>query len=320
LEKNGGWTVRSTPTAFRRYADAVVKRLGDRVKNWMTWNEIYCFIGLGYELGELAPFRRENQKTVLQAYHHGLLAHGHGLESVREHGGRGARVGAVYNPKPWVPVMETPADIAAARDMFRQTNEAILDPIFHGRYPARKLKAWGKNRPSVERGDMALISRKMDFIGYNIYTADYAAAGRSGEPRHVPFSPQYPRADMPWLHIVPQTLYWTFRFSDEIYGPQRYYVTENGCAYAAGPDSDGKIDDVERIQLVRTYLTQLRRAIRDGVDIRGYFLWSFLDNYEWAAGYAKRFGIVHVNYKTQVRTPKLSAHWYSRVIQANAVL
>lgn len=321
LEDRGGWTARVTVDAFGRYADTVVKAFGDRVKNWITLNEIRCFTVLAYSpAGAKAPGRRESQAVINQTYHHALVCHGHGVRAVRAHGGAGARVGLTDNSDLCVPVTETPRDIAAARDWFVRHNLHLLDPIYRGAYAPEYLERCGADAPKVEAGDFALIGLPTDFLGLNIYTATYVRAGADGRPQSMKLPHNYPRADSPWLNLVPQCMYWGPRFVHEVYGVKAIYITENGCGYDEEPVVDGEVIDLHRRDFLRNHLRELHRAISDGVPLRGYFLWSFMDNYEWEDGYTRRFGIVHVDFATQKRTPKLSARYYSAIMEANRLV
>ncbi len=322
LEDRGGWTSRVTVDAFEIYANTIVEAFGDRVKNWITLNEIRCFTVHGYGKGShKAPGREESAQVVNQTYHHALLCHGHAVKAVRKHGGKGARVGLTDNSDIAVPVTETPADIAAARAWYADRNAHILEPIYTGRYSAAYLKRVGADRPAVQRGDLELISQPTDFLGLNIYTGEFIRAGK-GKTRYeqLALPVDYPRTTCTWLNLMPQAIYWGTRFAAEVYGAKAIYITENGCGYDTEPVVNGEVQDLHRRDYVRNYLRELHRAIADGVPVKGYFLWSFMDNFEWQDGYTRRFGIVHVDYKTQVRTPKLSAKWYSQVIAENRIV
>ncbi len=319
LEDRGGWRSRITPDAFAPYANTVVKTLGDRVKRWITLNEIPCFIGLSLKDGIHAPGTKDSDAVVNQAYHHALLAHGHAVRAVREHGGRGATVGLTHNPPSYLPLTETPADIDAARKCFHEGNWHLLDPVFKGHYPAGYLRAAGADRPKVKKGDLALISQPTDFLGLNIYAGSYVQAQRK-RWRVLPFTGNFPQADLPWLRHTPQSNYWTPRHVQELYGVKSIYITENGAGYEDAPDANGEIIDLHRREYLRNFILAAQRATAEGVPLKGYFLWSFMDNYEWSEGYRKRFGIVYVDYATQKRTPKLSAHWYSLVMKENRVV
>lgn len=320
LEDEGGWRVRSTAEAYANYARTVVKRLGDRVTHWFTLNEIPCFIGIGYSEGRHAPGAREPARVVNQAYHHALLAHGYGVQAVRECGGPKARVGLVHNPPTPMPVTETPGDCGAAQAEYADVNAQLMGPLFLGAYPKSFLKAAGADAPHIEKGDLALISQPTDFLGLNIYTGYFMREAAGQRRERVPFPAQYPVADVSWLHIAPQCIYWAIRHAAEVYGVKTFYLTENGVAVRDEILPDGEIRDLDRREYVRNHLLSLHRALVDGYDVRGYFLWSLLDNYEWADGYAKRFGIVHVDYATQRRMPKLSAQWYAQVVRHNRIV
>ncbi len=320
LEDEGGWRVRSTVEAFSLYAEIVVRRFGDRVKHWITLNEMFCFIRVGYEFGDHAPGAKENRKVINQAYHHALLAHGHAVRAVRNEGRKGAKVGIVHLLRLPVPVTETNADIAAAQNDYMQQNGQIMEPLFRGRYPKFFLKAAGKDVPQISRGDLSLISQKTDFFGVNVYSGHFVRAGKNGKPEVVGVPKQFPAGNISWLQIIPQALYWAVRNAAELYGAKTMYITENGATFEDEVLATGEVQDLGRREYLRNYLIALHRAIQEKYDVRGFFLWSFLDNFEWAEGYSKRFGIVHVDYRTQKRTPKLSAHWYSSVIEQNRVV
>jgi len=316
----GGWRDRRTADAFATYADTIVKAYGDKVKNWITLNEIDCFTRMGYGIGMKAPGLKLSQQIVNQTHHTALLAHGHGVRAVREFGGRGARVGITDVPLGAIPFTETPADIEAARRQFIANNTRILEPIFKGRYEPAYLKAAGKDAPVFEPGDLAHISRPTDFLGLNVYWASFVRAGKGGKPEVLPFPPSYPTADAAWLRHTPQSIYWTPRFCAEIYGVKSIYITESGAGYKDAPPVKGEVLDLHRRDYVRNHLRELHRGIGDGVPVKGYFLWSFMDNFEWEDGYDMRFGVVHCDFKTQKRTPKSSARWYSQVMAANAIV
>ncbi|HEU5081133.1 MAG TPA: GH1 family beta-glucosidase [Opitutaceae bacterium] len=320
LEDVGGWRVRAVPDAFATYADTVVKAFGDRVKNWITVNEILCFTKLGYGVGSKAPGAREDDAVVNQTYHNALLAHGHGVRAVREHGGRGARVGLTDNPSVPVPVTATPEDIKAAQTAFIDDNIRVLDPVFKGRYSSKYLKAAGAAAPKFQKGDFDLISLPTDFLGLNLYTGCFVRAGKRGKYEKLAFPTHYPRADSPWLNHLPQAMYWAPKHIADIYGKRPFYVTENGAGYDDAPPENGNVIDLHRREYVRNCLRELRDAIADGVPVKGYFLWSFMDNYEWEDGYQRRFGIVYNDFETQKRTPKLSAKWYATVMRENRLV
>ena len=319
LEERGGWRTREVVDAFARYADTVVRALPG-VKNWITMNEISCFTEKAYGGGNKAPGLDEGAAVVNQTYHHALLCHGHGVRAVREHGASDARVGLTDNPSVVIPVTETPADIAAAKKVFIEENIRVLDPLYRGAYAESYLRNAGAARPRVGKEDFALIGQRTDFLGLNIYSGSFVRAGADGRPEKLPFPANYPRADSPWLWHTPQALYWGPRMVADLYKVNSLYITENGCGYDEETVVDGQCLDLHRRDYLRNYLTELRRAIHDGVPVDGYLLWSFFDNFEWQDGYQRRFGICHVDFQTQRRTPKLSAHWYAAVMRENRVL
>jgi beta-glucosidase len=316
----GGWRDRRVADAFALYADTIVKAFGDRVEHWITLNEILCFTRLGYGTGQKAPGLKLPEGEVNQTYHHALLCHGHGVRAVREHGVRKAKVGITDNCGISIPVTETPEDIEAAKVEFQRDNWLTIDAIYRGGYNAGMLREAGADAPKSRKGDFDLISLPTDFLGLNIYTGKFVRAGRRGKPEVVPFPENYPTADTPWLKILPQSMYWGPRHVTELYGVKEIHITENGCGYNDKPTADGSIDDLHRRDLVRNYLGELLRGIRDGYPVKGYFLWSLIDNFEWEDGYDMRFGVIHCDFKTQKRTPKLSAKWYSRVVSENRLV
>ncbi len=321
LEDRGGWTNRVTVDAFATYADTVVKAFAGKVKNWITVNEIRCFTVLGYGPDAFkAPGRVESPQLVNQTFHHALLCHGHGVRAVRAHGGKGARVGITDNCDVCIPVTETPADIAAANAWFVEKNLHVLDPIYRGKYSKAYLTRVGKDAPVVAPGDFKLISAPTDFLGLNLYTGFFVRARKGAKYEVLPLPKNFPRADSKWLHLIPQTMYWGLRLAHENFDVKGIYVTENGCGYDAEPVVNGEVVDLHRREFLRSYLGEMHRAIKDGVPVKGYFVWSFMDNFEWEDGYTRRFGIVHVDFATQKRTPKLSSRYFSDVIRQNRVL
>jgi beta-glucosidase len=322
LEERGGWRARGTADAFARYAHHVVKRLGDRVQHWFTVNEIPCFIGNGYGNGYFAPGKQVGARELNQAYHHALLAHGYAVEAVRSYGMPGARVGLVHNhlPAPPIPVTETDADIAAARAEYERTNGQLMGPVFLGHYPEAFLREAGADAPPVEPGDMERISLPTDFLGLNVYAGNFVRAGADGRCAVLPFPSGYPEGALWWLKITPQSLYWAVRHAAEVFGVKTFYMTENGATFHDEITPDGEVLDLHRREYLRNYLVELHRAVAEGYDVHGFFVWSLLDNFEWAEGYGKRFGIVYVDFSTQQRTPKLSSRWYSEVSRNNRIV
>jgi beta-glucosidase len=230
-------------------------------------------------------------------------------------------VGLTDNCDVSVPVTETPRDIAAATAWFQDKNAHILGAIHGKGYSEAYLARVGADAPRVQPGDFDLISLPTDFLGLNIYTATYVRAGRNGQPYEaLALPPSYPRADSPWLNLVPQAIYWAARMCHRLYGHCSIYITENGCGYNDEPVVGGEVIDLHRRDYLRNHLREVHRAIADGVPVDGYFLWSFIDNYEWEDGYQRRFGIVHCDFETLKRTPKLSARYYADVMRMRTVL
>lgn len=320
LEDKGGWPKRIVPDAFADYADLIVKTYGDRVKQWITLNEIAVFLDNGYGVGRHAPGRKETSEVVNQAMHHAVLCHGHGVRAVREHGGKGARVGLTDNSAVSIPLTETPDDIAAAEEHFAQQNCRILEPIYRGAYGERYRKLTKGWMPEIAKTDFELIAQPTDFLGLNIYSGGVVRRGADGKPQSVKYPAHYPTADSPWLQLNPRAVYWGPRLAASVFGAKQIFVTENGAGYDDAPPVKGEVFDLHRLEYVRACLRELKRGLDDGVPSAGYFLWSFMDNFEWADGYARRFGVVYNDFQTQVRTPKASARWYSQVVKANALV
>jgi beta-glucosidase len=322
LEDRGGWLVRDTVHAFERYAEAVVKRLGDRVAHWLTLNEIPCFIGKGYGDGYFAPGLQVELKLLNQGYHHALLAHGIAVRAVRAYAAPGARVGLVHNhlPAPPIPVIETQKHIDAARGYYERTYRQLMAPLFLGSYSEAFMAEAGSNAPEIHDGDLDTIAQKTDFLGLNPYSGNFVRARPDGAAQVLEFPMQYPCGDLPWLLVTPQVLYWVVRFAAEVFGVKTFYITENGAAYQDVVTAAGEIIDVDRRDYIRNHLIAAHRTISEGYDVRGYFAWSFMDNFEWAEGYSKRFGLVYVDYPAQRRMPKLSGQWYAEAIKQNRVV
>lgn len=317
----GGWTSRDTSKAFADYAAYATKHLGDRVHHWMTTNEFVCFTDLGYKIGQFAPGLKLPAAQVNQIRHHAILAHGLGVQAIRANTPSGTQVGLAENAIVYCPVMETPEHIAATQKATRIGNGMFLTPVMEGKYPDEYLKAEGANAPKVETGDMEAIGSKLDFVGLNVYVPLYVRADDSPLGYVVEEQPSsYPHMASPWLQIGPECIYWAVRNTVDLWKVPAVYITENGTSSDDVLTPAGRVDDTDRIMYLRNHLTQLHRAAAEGYPIKGYFLWSLLDNFEWADGYSKRFGLHYVDFKTLKRTPKLSAQWYREVIARNAVV
>ncbi len=312
-EDRGGWRVRETPEAFAEYCGTLAARLGDRVTDWFTINELWCAWWLGYVDGIHAPGAREPERVHRQVCHNMLLGHGLAVRAIRAGAPRPVRVGIVPNPGFAIPFTEGRDDVDFARAEFERGQGAQFGPLFRGAYPAGLLEEWGSNAPVIAPGDMAAISEPTDFVGLNYYSSPQVASAAWGV-RDV--EPWYPRTDFPWA-VVPEVLYWGTRFMHELYGPREIVIAENGCCFPDRLNAEGRVEDYARVGFLRGYLAALHRAVTEGIPVTGYFYWSLMDNFEWQYGFAKRFGLVHVDYDTLARTPKASALWYSRLIAAN---
>lgn len=316
----GGWQSRDTSKAFADYAGYVTKHLGDRVKHWMTTNEFVCFTDISYREGRFAPGLKLADAEANQVRHNGILAHGLAVQAIRANTPKGTQVGLAENANVYIPVIETAEHIKAAQKATREGNAPFLATLMEGKYPEVYLEREGANAPKVEPGDMEAIGSKLDFVGLNVYTADYVSADDSARGYKIePRQTSYPHMASPWINIDPECVYWTLRNVSELWHPPALYITENGCSADDVVTPAGRIEDTDRVMYLRNHITHLHRAAAEGYPIKGYFLWSLLDNFEWADGYSKRFGIHYVDFKTQKRTPKLSAEWYREVIARNAV-
>ena len=320
LEDKGGWQNRATAEAYATYAGYVSKRLSDRVSHFMTINELRSFVELGYGNGIHAPGLKLSRAGLAQVAHHAVLAHGLGVQSIRANSKAGTLVGIADNATACTPVIDTPTEVAAAAKGMREENAQFLTVIMEGRYTDLYLKRLGADAPKFTAAELKAIGSPLDFVGLNIYTAAYTRASSSEQGYEIVNNPSsFPRMLSPWLSVGPEALYWGPRLVHQVWGVKELYITENGASAADVLSPDGHVYDTDRTMFLRNYLTQLHRAVSEGIPVRGYFCWSLLDNYEWADGYEKRFGIVYVDFKTQKRTPKLSAQFYKATIAANAV-
>ncbi len=320
LQDKGGWENRDTAKLFGDYAGFVAGKLGDHLKHYMTTNEISTFTELGYGSGTHAPGLKVGPKRLAQLTHHAVLGHGMAVRAIRA-SAPGAQVGLAENPRATVPVIETPEHVKAAHIAMREENAQYLGVILGGKYTDLYLKHLGADAPQFTPEDLAIISSPLDFVGTNIYQPTYVRADGSERGYAVVTPPtSYPHMLSPWLTVGPEALYWGPKLVYDNWHPKAMFITENGCSSADVVAPDGQIYDTDRVMYFRNYLTQLHRAVSEGVPVKGYFLWSLLDNYEWADGYEKRFGITYVDFKTQKRTPKLSAKLYKQIIAANRVL
>ena len=305
LEDAGGWVERGTAEAFAEYAEVVARRLGDRVANWITQNEPRVAAWLGYGLGLHAP-GRSDLGEMLAAGHHILLSHGLAAEVLRRDV-RGARVGIAIDLNPVYPETDSEADRAASWAADGENNRWFLDAVFRGEYPADIVERWAPAAPPVLDGDMATISAPIDLLGVNYYTRRVVRAVEDGFVEV--YQGDAPHTDIGW-EVVPEAFYELLVRLRDDYAPSAISITENGAAFEDIRLHDGQVKDPERQAYIAGHIAAVERAVQAGVPVEGYFVWSLLDNFEWAEGYRRRFGIVYVDYPTLERVPKTSFHWY----------
>ena len=323
LQDKGGWADRATVDAFVEYTDAVVSRLGDRVTHWITHNEPQVVAFVGNFDGRHAPGIRD-PRTALQVAHNLLLSHGHAVPVLRS-ARPGAEVGITLNLSPMHPASDSDADRAAANRLDMAYNRWFLDPVFGRGYPQELVELYGDMLPAGASDELTIAATPLDFVGVNYYFPQSVQAAPQSE--HPLALRLLGRADhlaagrevtaMGWP-IVPEAFAETLQRVHADYNPKAIYVTENGAAFDDTLE-DGAVHDAQRIAYLRSHLAAACTALDGGVPLRGYFLWSLLDNFEWAYGYEKRFGIVYVDYPTQERVLKDSAKWYQQVVADNAL-
>jgi beta-glucosidase len=312
LDDLGGWLNRDVAGWFADYAEVLFRALDDRVEMWATINEPWVVMDGGYLHGTLAPGHRSLFEAPI-VLHNLLRAHAAAVEAYRAHGHHA--IGLVVNLEPKVAASDRPEDLAAAARADAYMNRLALDPVFLGRYPDELPAIFGEAWPDPPAADLDALRRPVDFLGINYYTRCVTRHDPQVLPLRV--SPvrqrRHPYTETGW-EVYPQGLADALLWCRGRYGDCPLYVTENGAAFYDPPTADGRLDDPLRIDYLRGHLRAAAGALAAGVDLRGYFVWSLLDNFEWSLGYAKRFGIVHVDFETQQRTPKASARFYSRVI------
>lgn len=326
LEDRGGWINRDIVDRFVQYSAAVAGRLGDRVGHWITHNEPWCVAHLGYGIGLHAPGGTDLAASLVAA-HHVLLSHGKALPVLRSILPDDAKVGITLNFSPSEPASPSDADAAACHLHDGFFNRWYLHPLIGRGYPQDMLDHYAERNllhdtgPTwLKPGDLEAISQPMDFLGLNYYSRSIVRdhGAHDNAPRTIPEPTDDQKTDIGW-EVFPDGLYnlLTRLHRDAPHLP--LVITENGAAYHTGPDAEGHVDDVRREHYLREHLRACRRAMDDGVDLKGYFAWSLMDNFEWQEGYTQRFGIVYVDYETQERIPKRSFHWFKRAIEANGV-
>ncbi|MEO7735272.1 MAG: GH1 family beta-glucosidase [Kofleriaceae bacterium] len=321
LQDRGGWADRATIDPFVRYADVMARRLGDRVKDWMTHNEPWVFAFVGHLYGAHAPGLR-HLRTSLAVAHHLLVSHGAAIPAIRA-ACPDARVGIVHQLE-WIePASDRREDLDAATRYDGAFNRWFLDPLVGRGYPDDLLAWYGADAPRVSPGDFATIAAPTDFLGVNYYTrriiadAPRGPAGRGVFAARQVYWPFVPRAQFDEWEVAPEGLYRLLVRVRRDYGPMAILVAENGTSWPDQPTAAGAVHDPVRVRYLARHAAAIWQAIQSGVDIRGYFAWSFLDNFEWGFGYTRRFGLVHVDYASQHRTVKDSGHWYAAVAAHN---
>ena len=333
LQDRGGWQSRDTAKAFADYAGYMARALGDRANNFFTINEFSSFVDIGHRgfdkvvngkkiRIEMAPGLRVSNARLYQVRHNAVLAQGLAVQAIRANGRAGIKCGPADNLATAVPAIETPENIRAAELATREMNAGYLTVILEGKYTDAYLAAAGKDAPVFTAEELKVISSPVDFIGLNIYRpAAYVVAseGSSGF-RSISFNKSHPHM-LSWWHLLgPEAMYWAPRQLQSLWQAKEIYITENGCAASDQMSAGGIVDDSDRIMFLRNHLGHLRRATAEGVPVKGYFHWSLMDNFEWSEGFADRFGLVYVDFRTQKRTPKLSAAYFREAAAKNAVV
>jgi beta-glucosidase len=315
LEDRGGWATRESADWFAEYARLMFRTLGDRVPMWATFNEPWVTVDGGYVAGVHAP-GRNNWREAMDVARNLLRAHGAAVKAGRDEGDYS--IGLVVNLTPFDPASDTAADRNAAARMSTYVNRQFLDPVLLGEAPVEMADMFDDAWQPFDESDLRLIRQPIDFVGINYYLRVVVRDDPAAGPTRVAIveTPNCRRTAMGW-EIFPQGLTETLLWVKKRYGNMPLYITENGAAFDDFPGPNGVIDDLDRVEYLRDHLVAARRAIELGVDLRGYFAWSLLDNFEWGYGYSKRFGIVGVDYATQRRTPKASARFYGNVIRSN---
>ncbi len=314
LDDRGGWLNPDIAGWFAEYGQVLFRALDDRVEMWTTLNEPWVVADGGYLRGKLAPGHESLFEAPI-ASHNLLRAHAEGVRAYRAEGKHA--IGLVVNLEPKYPASQEPRDVAATARADAYMNRQYLDPVFFGRYPEELPEIFGEAWPDFPPGEIEAIREKIDFLGVNYYTRSMTQDDPSVCPVRAcsVYQKRRTHTETSW-EVYPPGLADTLLSVRERYGDVPLYVTENGAAFYDPPTAEGEtLEDPLRVDYLRKHLRQARRAMEHGVDLRGYFVWSFLDNFEWNHGYSKRFGIVHVDYETQRRTPKSSARFYADVIR-----
>lgn len=320
LHLKGGWLNDDISDCFERYTEIAAKSFGDRVKNFITFNEPQVFVGCGYLEGSHAPGYKLSDKELLHICHNVLKAHGKAVRVLRANV-KDVNIGFTSASSPLVPVSDNDTEAARSayfsceKGNFIFSNAFWHDAVVFGKYSESLVNAYGDDFPAFTDDDMKLISSPIDFIGLNIYTGAYVKANKDGYAERLDPVQGHPHTAIGW-DIVPETLYWGTKFFYERY-KLPVFITENGMSAHDCISLDGKVHDPNRIDYLNRYLLELKKSAEDGTDIWGYFQWSLLDNFEWAKGYSERFGMIYTDYPTQKRIIKDSGYWYKNIIGSN---
>jgi beta-glucosidase len=333
-DRHGGWQSVETAKAFADYAGHVAGQLGDRIRHFVTINELASFVEAGYQGVDVevgggrtvhigaAPGLRLTDAELKQVRHHAVLGHGLAVQAIRAHGPAGTKVGFAENISVAVPVVDTPACVEAAKAATRQGNAGFATVMLEGRYTDAYLASAGGGTPAFTDDELETIASPLDFVGINVYRPAWYVEPADEPPgyREIPVNASHPRMQSSWHVFDPEVMYWAPRQMRSIWGAESIYITENGCGASDVVAEDGRVYDSDRVMFLRACLGQLQRATAEGAPVDGYFLWSAQDNFEWMDGYGTRFGLVYVDFDTLQRTPKLSAEWFREAARRNAVV
>ncbi len=321
LEDIGGWPDRAVAEAFVDYADVVTRHLGDRVKNWITHNEPWCISNNGYLSGSFPPGLVNDGSKYFATIHHLLLSHGMSIPAIKENS-KNCQVGITLNLCPAYPASSSESDKAASHEFDGKFNRLFLDPLYKGEYPSDIIDGFietglisENDLQFIHGDDMDTIRTKTDFLGINYYSRGIIRDNNIPNEKNLPVEIiKGEETEMKW-EIYPAGLYDLLKRVNDEYAVNSIYITESGCSFSTGPDKNGIIDDNNRIEYHKEYISELKRAVQDGVPCEGYFAWSLMDNFEWNDGYSQRFGLVWVDYDSQNRLPKNSYWWYKEFIK-----
>lgn len=331
LYHRGGWLSPDSPYWFREYTDVIVKKLGDRVSNWITLNEPNIFVDYGHRTGLHAPGLKLESRDLIRIVHHTILAHGLSIQSIRANSEQPSNVGVAMADSPWMAPLDLRSDrkiINAVKEMsfsltendfFTRETMTWCEPIFLGKYPDWIEKNFEDFFSEIPDSDFEIISNKIDFCGLNVYNGkgyiQYNSENQLCCIESKDLKNGFPTTHFGWP-ITPEALYWSPKLIEDRYNIPTC-ITENGMSSSDWPNTEGEVRDEARIRFLESYIGAMKVAIKEGVDVRAYFHWSFMDNFEWAEGYSQRFGLVHVDFNSQKRTKKKSADWYSSLIKSD---